>query len=268
LTVVVKIGDKAMGRAFSAAGLNDLENVSRQNSSVLVHGGGNTVTGIAEKLGVHQRFVISPEGFKSRYTDLETIKIFTMVMAGKINKEIVLHLQSRKIPAIGLSGLDGGLIRAERKKKLIVKNDEGRRRVIEGGYTGRVTNVDGTLLQTLLNAHYVPVIAPIALGSENEPLNLDGDRTAAHIAGAVKADLLLLMTDVEGVSVNGKEISRFDAAEAKRSLQILGPGMITKVYAALEALSMGVGKVVIARGTPNAPFTSAIQEQTGTVITP
>jgi acetylglutamate/LysW-gamma-L-alpha-aminoadipate kinase len=268
LTIVIKIGDKAMGRAFSAAGLNDLEHVSRQSSSVLVHGGGNTVTGIAEKLGVHQRFVISPEGFRSRYTDLETIKIFTMVMAGKINKEIVLHLQSRKIPAIGLSGLDGGLIRAERKKKLIVKNDEGRRRVIEGGYTGRVTDVDGTLLQTLLNAHYVPVIAPIALGSENEPLNLDGDRTAAHIAGAVKADLLLLMTDVEGVSVNGKEIARFDAAEAKRSLQDLGPGMITKVYAALEALSMGVGKVVISQGTPNAPFTSAIQERTGTVITP
>lgn len=268
MVIVIKIGDKVMGQAFSPEALNDLENVCRQNKSILVHGGGNTVTNIAEKLGIQQKFIISPEGYRSRYTDLETIRIFTMVMAGKINKEIVLHLQSRKIPAIGLTGLDGGLIRAERKKKLIVKDETGRRRVIEGGYTGRVTDVDAMLLQNFLNSNYVPVIAPIALGAENEPLNIDGDRTAAHVAIAVKADLLLLMTDVEGVSMNGTRVPRIDAAHAKDSLKDLGPGMSTKVHAALEALSMGVGKAVIAPGSSSKPFTSAIQEQTGTVLTP
>jgi len=255
-----------MSSVLSQSNLNDLAQITHQVPTVLVHGGGNTVTGIAEKLGIQQKFVTSPEGFRSRYTDAETIQVFTMVMAGKINKEIVRHLQSRKIPAVGLSGLDGGLIRAERKQKLVVKDERGRRRIIDGGYTGRVTHVDVSLLQTLLTAGYVPVIAPIALGSENEPLNLDGDRTAAHVAGAVRADLLLLLTDVEGVTLAGGIVPRLSAAEAKRGIPNLGPGMITKVYAALEALSMGVGKVVISSGHRENPFTSAIQEQAGTVV--
>jgi acetylglutamate/LysW-gamma-L-alpha-aminoadipate kinase len=268
MVIVAKIGDKVMGAALSAEALDDLERICRRNAIVLVHGGGNTVTKVAEKLGIPQKFVFSPEGFRSRYTDIETIRVFTMVMAGKINKEIVLLLQSRKIPAIGLSGLDGALIRAERKKRLIIRDGEGRRRVIEGGYTGRITDVDRTLLQILLVSGYVPVIAPIALGSENEPLNLDGDRTASHIAAALKADLLLLMTDVNGVSLNGSYVSRLSSAEARGSLESLGPGMITKVHSALDALSMGVGKVIIAPGASGSPFTSAIQEQAGTVIEP
>lgn len=266
MTIVIKVGDKVMSSVLSQSNLNDLAQITHQVPTVLVHGGGNTVTGIAEKLGIQQKFVTSPEGFRSRYTDAETIQVFTMVMAGKINKEIVRHLQSRKIPAVGLSGLDGGLIRAERKQKLVVKDERGRRRIIDGGYTGKVTHVDVSLLQTLLTAGYVPVIAPIALGSENEPLNLDGDRTAAHVAGAVRADLLLLLTDVEGVTLAGGIVPRLSAAEAKRGIPNLGPGMITKVYAALEALSMGVGKVVISSGHRENPFTSAIQEQAGTVV--
>jgi acetylglutamate/LysW-gamma-L-alpha-aminoadipate kinase len=266
MVLVIKIGDKVMKSVFSEGALDDLGRISLQMPTVLVHGGGNTVTGIAEKLGVEQKFVTSPEGFRSRYTDAETIQVFTMVMAGKINKEIVRRLQSRKIPALGLSGLDGGLIRAERKKRLVVKDERGRRRVIQGGYTGKVTYVDGSLLQTLLGAGYVPVIAPVALGSENDPLNLDGDRTAAYVAGALKADLLLLLTDVEGVTIAGSVIRHFGAAEAKRNMPNLGPGMTTKVYAALEALSMGVGKVKISSGCMENPFTTAMKDQTGTSV--
>jgi acetylglutamate/LysW-gamma-L-alpha-aminoadipate kinase len=167
---------------------------------------------------------------------------------------------------VGLSGLDGALIRAERKQKLIVKDERGRRRIIDGGYTGKITHVDNSLLKTLLGAGYVPVIAPIALGSENESLNLDADRTAAYVAGAMRAELLVLLTDVEGVSLEGSVVSRLSAAEAKRRISDLGPGMITKVYAALEALSMGVTKVMISPGHGENPFTSAIQEQAGTVV--
>src|SRR5208283_2813450 len=146
MVVVVKIGDKVMRSAFSEDALNDFAEVTHETQTVLVHGGGDTVTSIAEKLGVHQRFVTSPEGFRSRYTDSETIQVFTMVMAGKINKEIVRHLQSRKIPAVGLCGLDGALIRAERKQKLIVKDERGRRLIIDGGYTGKITHIDDSLL--------------------------------------------------------------------------------------------------------------------------
>jgi len=256
-----------MDDALSENALNDLETVSKQTQLVLVHGGGNKVTCFAEKLGVEQKFVTSPEGFRSRYTDSETMQIYTMVMAGQVNKEIVRRLLTKKIPSIGLSGLDGALIRAERKKRLIVKDERGRRLAIEGGYTGTVKEVDKKLLVTLLDAGYVPVIAPIALGEENEALNIDGDRTAAHIAGALHADLLLLMTDVEGVSLNDAIRRKMTANEAKNSISSLGPGMITKVYAALEAISMGVSKVTIAPGAHESPFTSAMKNESGTVIT-
>ncbi len=256
-----------MRDAFSESAVSDLETVTRHASTVLVHGGGDTVTGIAEKLGIPQKFVTSPEGFRSRYTDAETMQIYTMVMAGKVNKQIVMELLTKKIPAIGLSGLDGGLIRAKRKSRLIVKDERGRRKAIDGGYTGLVTQTDGTLLRTLLDAGYVPVIAPIALGEGDEALNIDGDRTAAHIATAIKADTLLLMTDVPGITLQSTVSRNLSSGEAKKILPNLGPGMITKVYAAIEAISGGVNRVVVAPGKGPAPYSAALNGETGTLIT-
>src|SRR3972149_4288670 len=266
MVLVSKVGDRTIESMLTEDALDDLERLSHQMPVVIVHGGGHTVTGIAEKLGVKQQFVTSPEGFRSRYTDADTIQIFTMVMAGKINKEIVRILQSRKIPAVGISGLDGALIRAERKRKLIAKDENGRRRIIDGGYTGRIVSVEDDLLNTLLKSNYVPVVAPVAIGSENEALNIDGDRAAAHIAGSLKAEVLILLTDVEGIILNGGLVRRLTPDEAKQNIANLGPGMITKAYAALEALSMGVAKVVVAPGRVPAPFSSAMNEETGTVI--
>jgi acetylglutamate/LysW-gamma-L-alpha-aminoadipate kinase len=268
MSLVIKVGGRVMGDALSEAALTDLETVTHHTPTVLVHGGGNTVSGIAEKLGVHQKFVTSPEGFRSRYTDAETIQIYTMVMAGKVNKQIVMQLLAKKIPAIGLSGLDGGLIHAQRKRRLIVKDERGRRKVIDGGYTGLVTHTDGILLRTLIGAGYVPVIAPVALGEENEPLNIDGDRTAAHVATAVNAETLLLITDVAGVSLQSGVARNLSADEARKNLPNLGPGMITKVYAALEAISGGVRRVLVVPGTGSAPYTAALNGETGTLITP
>jgi acetylglutamate/LysW-gamma-L-alpha-aminoadipate kinase len=189
-----------------------------------------------------------------------------MVMAGKVNKQIVMQLLTKKIPAIGLSGLDGGLIRAHRKRKLIIKDERGRRKAIDGGYTGLVTQTDGALLRTLIGAGYVPVIAPIALGEADEPLNIDGDRTAAHIATAINAETLLLMTDVEGVKLESTVTRNLTSGEAKKILSNLGPGMITKVYAALEAISGGVPNVVVAPGKGPTPYSAALNGETGTTI--
>jgi acetylglutamate/LysW-gamma-L-alpha-aminoadipate kinase len=267
MVVVIKLGGRVMENALSDDALNDLEAVSKNTKIILVHGGGNKVTSVAQKLGVEQRFVVSTTGFRSRYTDLETVQIYTMVMTGQVNKEIVRRLLTRKILSIGLSGVDGALIRAERKKQLVVKDERGRRKAIEGGYTGAITTVDKKPLEMLLNAGYVPVIAPVAVGAENELLNIDGDRTAAHVSGAVQADSLLLMTDVDGVSLNGATVRTMTASEAKSNIPNLGPGMITKVYAALEAITMGVKKVTIAPGGRINPFTSAMNGEAGTVIT-
>jgi len=148
-----------------------------------------------------------------------------------------------------------------------VKDERGRRKAIDGGYTGLVTQTDGTLLRMLVDAGYVPVIAPIALGEDNEPLNIDGDRTAAHVATAVKADTLLLVTDVEGVGLATGLVRNLSTSEAKKNISNLGPGMITKVYAALEAVSGGVRRVVVAPGRGVAPYTAALNGEAGTLIT-
>jgi [amino group carrier protein]-L-2-aminoadipate 6-kinase len=267
MVLVVKVGDRVISKVLSEAGLADLRRVIQKSPTVLVHGGGDTVTSVAQALGLEQRFVVSPEGFRSRYTDAETIQVFTMVMAGKINKEIVRRLQEMGIPAVGMSGLDGGLLRASRKERIIVKDDRGRRRVIDGGYTGRITGVAAPLVESLLAANYLPVIAPVALGEQFEPLNVDGDRAAASIAGSIHADTLLLLTDVEGVSIGGSVSRELTLLDAKSSITKLGGGMITKVHAGVEALEKGVRRVIIASGSAHAPFTSALESLHGTLIT-
>jgi [amino group carrier protein]-L-2-aminoadipate/L-glutamate 6-kinase len=268
VVLTIKIGDRVIESILSTRALQDLKAVVAESPTILVHGGGGTVTRIAERLGVQQRFVMSPEGFRSRFTDEETIQVYTMVMAGKINKQIVQRLQQEGIAAVGLSGLDGGLIRAERKKRIIVCDEGGRKRVIDGGYTGKIVGVNIDLLRNLLGAGYVPVIAPIALSEEFQPLNIDGDRTAAHIAGAIHARLLVLLTDVDGLSLEGELVSTLKAGEAKEFLPKIGPGMITKTYAALEAVSMGVECVKIGKGTIPTPFSAALTDEFGTRILP
>src|SRR5512136_116207 len=191
MLLVIKMGGSILKEGASSDLVTDLKEVAKQHKVVLVHGGGAEVTEIASKLGKEQKFIMSPEGFRSRYTDKETIEIYTMVMAGKMNKQIVLALQSQGVAAVGLSGLDGGLLKAERKKKLIAVDERGRKRVIDGGYTGKLTSVDAGLLTLLLDKGYIPVVTPVAVSDEAEPLNVDGDRTAAIIAGALKADRLI-----------------------------------------------------------------------------
>jgi acetylglutamate/LysW-gamma-L-alpha-aminoadipate kinase len=266
MLIVVKMGGSIL-KGDSSELVSDIKNVLSENKVVLVHGGGREVTEIASKLDKKQEFVASPNGFSSRYTDRETIEIYTMVIAGRINKQIVSTLQSQGIPALGLSGLDGSLLRAKRKKRLIVVDERGRKRVVDGGFTGKISEANAHLLRLLLENGYVPVIAPVATGEEFEPLNVDGDRAAAHIAGALKADHLILLTDVEGLFLNGKLVSKLSISEINKILPKIGRGMITKVYAALEALNLGVGEVLISSGLKRVPISSLLEHQCGTVIT-
>jgi len=265
MLIVVKIGGSIL-KEDSSELVSDMKNVLSKNQVVLVHGGGKEVTEIASKLGKKQEFVVSPNGFSSRYTDRDTIEIFTMVMAGKINKQIVSTLQSQGMLAVGLSGLDGFLVRAERKKRLVRVDERGRKKVVDGGYTGKISEVNAHLLRLLIENGYVPVIAPVAISEEFEPLNVDGDRTAAYIAGALKADRLTLLTDVEGLILNGKLVPKLSISEVKDVLPKIGRGMITKVYAAMEALNLGVGEVLISSGLERLPISSSLKHECGTVI--
>ena len=267
MTVVVKVGgDLVKDEAALVRVLSDFKEVASREASVLVHGGGDIVTEIATKLGKEQVFITSPEGFRSRYTDKETAEIYSMVMSGSINKKIVVKLQELGVKAIGVSGLDGGLLRAERKRRLVIVDERGRRRAIDGGYTGRIVSVDSSILEMLMSSGYVPVVAPVALGGEYEILNVDGDRAAAHIAGALKATLVLL-TDVEGVTLDGRLVRHVRRSEVEGLLRRLGPGMITKVYAAGEALSLGSPRVVVSSGMIDRPISQALSGEVGTVFT-
>ncbi len=261
------MGGSILKEGASTDLINDLKQVAKDNKVILVHGGGAEVTEISSKLGKEQKFIVSPEGFRSRYTDKETIEIYTMVMAGRINKQIVLALQSKGVSAVGITGLDAATLKAERKTKLIAVDERGRKKVIDGGYTGKITEVNSRLLNLLLEKNYVPVLTPVAISQDAEPLNVDGDRTAAIVAAALKADRLMLLTDVQGLMLKGEYVSKISATEIEEVLTSVGQGMSTKVHAAIEALNKGVKEVLVTAGTGTQPISSALNHKVGTVIT-
>jgi len=267
MIVAIKMGgDLLKGEGLNTPLLEDLRAVASAHRVVIIHGGGDLVTEMAKRLGKEQVFITSPEGFKSRYTDRETAEIYAMVMAGDINTKIVATLHSFGINALGLSGFDGGLLRAERKKRLVVVDSEGRKKAIEGGYTGRITSVNSDLIGALVSQGYVPVISPLAMGTENEPLNVDGDRTTAAVASAIRADVIIYLTDVMGVLKEGKVIPRISAVDVESLLREIGPGMSTKIHAAVEAVRGGAGRAVITSGFTEKPLTHAIEGKQGTVV--
>ncbi len=265
--IVLKVGGDIFQRGLQTSLSNDIRNVAERERLVIVHGGGDEVTAIAEKLGKKQVFVRSPGGIRSRYTDEETIGIYTMVMAGRINKTMVRWLLGAGVPAVGLAGIDAALLRAERKKKLLIVDERSRKRIIEGGFTGKIAQVNTAILDLLLANKYVPVIAPIALGDENEFLNVDADRATGQLAGALKADTVVFLTDVEGVMLKGGCAKKLNMQEAEKLLRTIGPGMDKKVLASVEALKTGAKKAVISSGFVPEPVTKALNHTIGTVIT-
>jgi acetylglutamate/LysW-gamma-L-alpha-aminoadipate kinase len=236
---------------------------------VLVHGGSHETNVISEKLGHPPRFVTSVSGHVSRYTDRETLEIFAMVAAGRINKLLVERLQQTGVNAIGLSGLDGRLLEGKRKSALrIVEN--GKRKVLRGDYSGKIERVNAPLLRTLVSAGYVPVVAPLAVSFEGEALNVDGDRVAAAISSALKAQALIILSNVPGLMRRFPDestiIPRILAEQAPQALDLYAQGrMKKKVLGAIEALNDGVGSVVIADGRVPRPVYRALDGQ-GTVI--
>jgi [amino group carrier protein]-L-2-aminoadipate 6-kinase len=264
--IVIKIGGSVINELNSST-LNDIKKISEKDKLILVHGGGKEVTATANKLGKEQKFIVSPGGVKSRYTDKETAEIYTMVMSGKINKMIVSMLLREGLKSVGLTGIDGYILKAERKKKLIIINDKGRKMAIDGGYTGKISSVDPSLLNTLTIEGYVPVISPVALSEEFDFLNVDGDRAAAYIAAGVRADKVIFITNVDGLVIEQKLVTKLTVGEAKVVLPKIGFGMEKKVLACVEALEMGVKEAIISTGQRENPISSAILHHNCTVIT-
>lgn len=267
MRAVVKLGGDIVKGEIPPEFMADLRKLIQTNQVVLVHGGGDVVTEIATKLGKEQRFVVSPDGMKSRYTDRATVEIFTMVMCGLIAKKLVEFLERGGISAVSLSGLDGGVLRATRKKKLLIVDERGRKVAIEGGYTGKMQSAGGPVIEALVDRGVVPVISPVAMGEEAEPLNVDSDRAAAFMAMGIHADAVLFLTDVKGFMMEGKVVEKLTIEEARALLPKTGFGMQKKILAGIEAVEGGVGEAIIASGFGPEPLSNALQHKGCTVMT-
>ena len=263
--ITIKIGGSVVDNLHPSF-IPDVKKIAQNEGLVIVHGGGKEVTHVCEQLGKEPKFVTSPSGIKSRYTDRATAEIFTMVMSGRINKTIVRMLQQNDINAIGLSGADARVMQADRKKRLLIINDKGRKQAIDGGYTGKITSINSEFIQILLEQGLTPVISPIALSEECDFLNVDGDRAAAYVAGSIAADRVLFITNVDGLLLDDKLVPKLTLAEAKEIRPKIGPGMEKKILASTEALDMGVSEALIANGQKENPISAAISHDSCTVI--
>ena len=203
---------------------------------VLVHGGGPEISDLMTRLGKKAEFV---DGL--RVTDKETVDIVQMVLAGKVNKTLVNLLEMKGGRAMGISGMDGRLIEAEIKDERL-------------GYVGKITNVNITPINDLLEKGYIPVVSTVGCDRQGNSFNINGDTAAAFIAGALKAERLIMMTDIAGILQDRDDPSTLitdvtiDEAEELKAEGVVSGGMVPKVDCCVQALKKGVENVVIMDG--------------------
>jgi acetylglutamate/LysW-gamma-L-alpha-aminoadipate kinase len=258
--IVIKVGG---GTSLAIDAIVDDVVSLRANGTeiLLVHGGAQTTNAVAEALGHPPQFVTSETGHVSRRTDRRTLEIFEMVYCGQLNKMWVEKLQRRGVNAVGLSGLDGRIFEGDRKDTLRIRVD-GRRMVLRDDWTGTVDRVNTALLRLLIGAGYFPVLTPPGSSTGGEAINVDGDRAAAMVAGAFKADALVILTDTPGLlrafPDESTLITEIPRGQAERYMQFAEGRMKKKVMGAVEAVEGGVKKVIFADGRVEAPITRAL----------
>ena len=268
MVVVVKIGG---ARAVNPEGaIDDIAALIDEGESVVVvHGGSTAVDETLERLGEEAEYVESPSGVVGRFTDERTMEVFEMVLPGKLNTDLTAGLRSAGVDALGLSGVDGGLLTGPRKSAIRVLED-GKKKIRRGEHSGKIESVNEALLETLLTDGYTPVVTVPMLADDGIPVNADADRAAAAVAGALDATLVVL-TDVPGVLADPDDtetlIDRADTPEELDAVTEAAEGFMgKKVMAATEALSGGASAVIVADANAPTPIRSALDGQ-GTTIT-
>ena len=246
LRAVIKAGGSAGVDRDSVADL--VADVSRSDEIVLVHGASAETDRLQAALGHPVETVISPSGHQSRRTDRTTLEIFAMAALGVENFLYTEKLQARGIDAFGLSGLSGRLLVA--KRKVVRAVQDGKTVLLRDDFTGTVEVVNVPLLLQFMGPGRVPIVAPLALSTENEAVNVDGDRVAARIAVAIEADALLILTNVPGLLRDVRDPSSLVPDVTLDEAERLAVGrMKKKILAAREAIEGGVGEVVIRSAT-------------------
>ncbi|MEU7551563.1 acetylglutamate kinase [Streptomyces sp. NPDC044571] len=265
LTVVKCGGNAEVQPAAVCAGIAEM--VRAGGSVLLVHGGSAMVTELAGRLGVPLGELVAPDGTVSRRTDRATLEVVTLALAGQAKPALLLELARLDVPAVGLTGLDAGLLRARRKAALRTVVD-GRTVVVRDDRSGRLTSVETPLLKTLLAEGIVPVLSPPALAEDGEPVNVNADRVAAAVAGALGATRLVLLTGAPGVLADGADPNSVQAEYRVREGRdpAVGGGMTVKLVAAREAVEAGVADVRIADGRYAETVSAALAGRGGTRI--
>ena len=267
-TFVVKYGGHAMGdpelaRDFAedvvllkAVGINP----------IVVHGGGPQIGAMLKRLGVESSFVGG-----LRVTDAATAEVAEMVLAGKINKEIVAWIAQAGGRAVGISGKDAGLVLAEKISRTVPDPNSGIERHVDLGFVGDPVSVDPTILHALAKEHFIPVVAPVALGADGQTYNINADTMAGAIAAACNASRFFLLTDVAGVlDKSGELLTDLDPAgiAALKADGTISGGMIPKVETCVSAVEAGVDAAVILDGrVPHAMLLEIFTRQgAGTLV--
>ncbi|GGT19398.1 [LysW]-aminoadipate kinase [Streptomyces purpureus] len=258
LTVVKCGGNPAVDAAGVCADIARL--VHEGHSILLVHGGSGEIARLAGRLGVAQRTLVAPDNVTTRYTDPDTLDVVVLALAGSVKPRLVAELSRHRVPAVGLTGMDGGMLRARRKSAVRAVVD-GHTVLIRDNHSGQLAEVRTELPETLLRAGYVPVVSPPAIDENDQPVNVDADRAAAALAAALGADQLLLLTGAPGVLADPGDP---DSVRSTHQVALTGPpdpsatgGMALKLIAAREALAGGVGTVRIADGRIPEPVSRA-----------
>jgi acetylglutamate/LysW-gamma-L-alpha-aminoadipate kinase len=255
--LVVKIGG-SKGIDYDAF----VRDLAHYKNFVLVHGGSSELADVATKLGKPPVFITSVSGFTSRYTDRETLHMFNMVYAGKMNKMLVEKLQKAGVNAVGLTGMDGRILEGPQKEALkIIEN--GKKKILRGDLSGTIERVNVKLLRLLLDNGYVPVLTPPAISYESVAINVDGDRCAAQIAIALGAEKLVILSNVPGLLQNPEDsnslINLIKREEITDFIETFAKGsMKKKLLAAKEALEGGVKQILLGGARTEAPLTQTL----------
>lgn len=256
MTIVVKIGGSI---ADADHALRDI--ASRSGPMVVVHGASRELNELSSQLGSPPRIVESERGEVSRYTDTATMDRFLMAYAGKANKRVVERLRQLGVDALGLSGLDGGIVRGHRRPDLRIR-ENGKTLVLHDNHVGTIEVVNTALLLLLLAGGYTPVLTPPIAADDGTALNVDGDRMAAEIAVALSAEALVVLSNTPGllrdVDDDATTIARVAPDEVDTLLPLLGGRARSKLRAAASARQHGVRSVAIADGRIVRPVTSAL----------
>jgi acetylglutamate kinase len=268
--VVVKYGGHAMGEEETALRFGRdialLEQVGV--NPVVVHGGGPQINAMLKRLNVKSTFV---QGL--RVTDSEMLDVVEMVLAGPVNKQVAEAITRAGAMAVGISGKDGGLIRARKLTRTVRDPGSNIEQVLDLGFVGEPEDVNPRVLELLIGADIVPVVAPVGVGSDGQTYNINADTVAGAIAGKLRAERLLMLTDVRGVlDRDGKLIPEMTVAEVRQGIEDgwISGGMIPKVETCIYAVERGVkGAVILDGRVPHAVLLELFTDGgAGTLIKP